>query len=252
MAEVPHDTVRRGAEGTVLLVDDSAELVRGLATLLRNAGYTVLTLPNGAAVVETVTVNRADLVVLDVMMPQVDGWEALRRLRENPATRDVGVLMLTAKGTEDAKIHGFHLGADDYLAKPFSVRELRCRVDALMRRVRDDGDAQGPRLQVVASGGVQFLAASDVYYVEGVRNYVYLHTYDARFLGRMSLGELDGQGLPGFKRVHRSYIVRDVGVKGYRWVSKSSFKLILGDSGSTEIPVSRGLVREVKGWLGDS
>lgn len=246
------DRARGAPHGTVLLVDDSAELARGLATLLRNAGYTVLTLPNGAGVVETVTVNRVDLVVLDVMMPQVDGWEALRRLRENPATSSVGVLMLTAKGTEEAKVRGFHLGADDYLPKPFSVRELRCRVDALIRRVRGASSDDGPRLQVASGGGVGFLSAREVYYAEGVRNYVYLHTYDARFLGRLSLGELDERELPGFMRVHRSYIVRDGAVKGYRWVSKSAFKLVLADAASTEIPVSRGLVREVKEWLGEA
>lgn len=236
--------------GTVLIVDDSADLVRGLTTLLSNDGYKVFSVSNGAGAIDAVTLHRPDLVVLDVMMPVVDGWEVLRRIRENPATARLAVMMLTAKGTEEAKIKGFSLGADDYLAKPFSVREFRCRVEALFRRIsppRDENERS--RIPVVADAGTEFIDTNDIFYIEGIRNYTYVHTFDARFLGRQSLGAIEARGLPGLMRVHRSFIVRLDGVKGYRWTSRSSFKLVLADSRETLIPVSRALVTEVKQLL---
>lgn len=232
--------------GTILIVDDNEDLVRGLSTLLSNDGYKVVSLPNGASVAEAVSMHRPDLVVLDVMMPVVDGWESLKRIRENPANSRVPVMMLTAKGTEDAKVHGFTLGADDYLSKPFSVREFRCRVEALLRRTRPAEEGNDERLPVVAESGTEFVDCKDVVYIEGVRNYTYVHTYDARFLGRMSLGAVEAAGYPGFMRVHRSFIVRLGAVKGYHWASKSAFKIVMNDTEGTTIPVSRKLVTAVK------
>lgn len=236
--------------GTILIVDDNADLVRGLTTLLTNDGYKVVSLASGAQVAESVALNKPDLVVLDVMMPVVDGWEALRKIRENPTNDRLPVMMLTAKGTEDAKVHGFGLGADDYLAKPFSVREFRCRVEALLRRTKPREESDGQRLPVVADAGTEFVDISDITYIEGVRNYTYIHTYDSRFLGRLSLGQIEAKELPGFMRVHRSYIVRLGAVKGYHWASKSSFKLVLSDAEGTQIPVSRKLVTEAKRRIG--
>lgn len=242
--------LHRAPRGTVLLVDDNADLVRGLTTLLENDGYSVVHLSSGATVAESIALHRPDIVVLDVMMPVVDGWEALKRIRENPSYERLPVMMLTAKGTEDAKVKGFTLGADDYLAKPFSVREFRCRIEALLRRTSSQEEGDRERLPVVADSGTEFLDITDIVYVEGVRNYTYMHTYDSRFLGRLSLGAIEGKCLPGFMRVHRSYIVRLAAVKGYHWASKSSFKLVLNDAEGTSIPVSRKLVTEVKQAIG--
>ncbi|MDH4140239.1 MAG: response regulator [Coriobacteriia bacterium] len=238
--------VRVVPRGTILIVEDNAELVRGLTKLLENDGYEVVSLASGATVPETIAMHDPDLVVLDVMMPVVDGWEALRRIRENPAYARLPVMMLTAKGTEDAKVKGFTLGADDYLAKPFSVREFRCRVEALIRRTRPAEEGDGERLPVVAESGTEFVDVNSIVYVEGVRNYTYIHTYDSRFLGRMSLGAIEAKDLQDFMRVHRSYIVRLGAVKGYHWASKSSFRLVLNDAEGTTVPVSRKLVTEVK------
>ena len=237
-------------KGVILIVDDNAELVRGLCTLLENDGYKVRALSNGATVTESVALHKPDLVVLDVMMPVVDGWEALRRIRENPAHQNLPVMMLTAKGTEEDKVKGFSMGVDDYLSKPFSIREFRCRVEALLRRTRPASDTPSVKLPVVADSGTEFVGTSEIVYVEGVRNYTYIHTYDSRFLGRMSLGTIEAKELPGFMRVHRSYIVRLNAVKGYFWASKSSFKLVLDDAEDTNVPVSRKLITEVKAQIG--
>lgn len=237
---------RMAIRGTILLVDDNADLVRGLSTLLRNDGYRIIELANGSGVAEAVALHRPNLVVLDVMMPVVDGWEALKRIRENEANDRLPIMMLTAKGTEEAKVKGFGMGADDYLPKPFSVREFRCRIEALLKRTRPPEEVADDRVPVVAEQGTEFIETKDIVYVEGVRNYAYIHTYDSRFLGRMSLGAIEASDFDGFMRVHRSYIVRLAAVKGYHWASKSSFRLVMGDAENTTIPVSRKLVTEVK------
>ncbi|MDO8963528.1 MAG: response regulator [Coriobacteriia bacterium] len=239
----------RGARGTVVVVDDNQELVRGLETLLTNAGYRVFSAMSGAGVAQLVTEHSPDVVVMDVMMPGVDGWEALRELRSDPRNEGVAVMMLTAKGTEDAKVRGFTLGADDYLTKPFSLNEFRCRIDALVRRsgrVRPD---ISDRLPVVSGVGTELLEMDEIVYVEGIHNYTYVHTRSDRFLSRLSLGAIEKKALPGFMRIHRSYVVRLGAVKGYRWVSKSSFKVQMDDADRTELPVSRTLVTDVKDRL---
>jgi DNA-binding LytR/AlgR family response regulator len=242
---------RHSVRETILLVDDNAELVRGLTTLLENTGYRVVSLPNGAAVSETIALEKPSLVVLDVMMPGVDGWEVLRRIRENPANEGLPVMMLTAKDTEDAKVQGFSLGADDYLSKPFGVREFRWRVEALLKRARrTELSEDAPKIPVIVKDGTDLVDADDVFYVEGVRNYTYIHTFDSRFLGRVHLGGVEDMGIPGFMRVHRSYIVRLAGVRGFRRAGSSSYRLVMDDARGTEVPLSRRLAREVRELLG--
>jgi len=191
----------------------------GLKTALEHYGYLVRAVERGSQALETATQFRPDLVLLDVMMPGVDGWEVLGQLRGNPATEGLPVIMLTASGADSAKVKGFSLGADDYVTKPFSLEELRCRIDAVLRRTRPHETAdQECSIPVLAhASGYQFIQSGDVYYVEGIRNYTYVHTYDARYLSRLSLGALNDRHLEGFMRVHRSFIVNMTHVKGCGW-----------------------------------
>jgi DNA-binding response OmpR family regulator len=120
----------------ILVVDDSS-LVRELVrTLLERAGHSVVEAADGADGLRRLYGDRPDLVVLDVSMPEVDGWEALKRLRE---LSEVPVLMFSAFGGESDRVRGLLGGADDFLAKPFSGPELVARVTALLRRSRRDG-----------------------------------------------------------------------------------------------------------------
>lgn len=249
-ADTPKTADPRASKGTVLVVDDNMELVRGIGMLLNNAGYRVVALSSGALVAETVAMHKPDLVVLDVMMPGVDGWEALRCVREDPANEHLCVMMLTAKDGEEAKVRGFTLGADDYLTKPFSLKEFRLRVDALVRRSRRASTQPEDRLPVVSGSATELLDPMDIVYIEGIHNYTYVHTRDGRFLCRLALGQMEDRGMPGFMRVHRSYIVRLATVKAYHWSSKSAFKLQMDDAAHTKLPVSRTLVTEVKSRLG--
>ena len=120
---------RRGL-ATILLVEDEPTLLTTIAYNLRREGYHVLTAADGEAALAA-AVDGTDLVVLDVMLPKLDGFEVCRRLRQRSA---VPILMLTAKTDEVDRVVGLELGADDYLTKPFSVRELLARVKALLRR----------------------------------------------------------------------------------------------------------------------
>ena len=115
----------------ILVVDDEKLLVKGMKFNLENEGYEVECAYDGAAAVELARTCRFDLIILDVMMPQLDGIEACMRIRE---FSNVPIIMLTAKSEDADKLMGFESGADDYLTKPFNILELKARVRALLRR----------------------------------------------------------------------------------------------------------------------
>ena len=133
----------------ILVVDDESAITDLLATALRYMGYQVTTAATGFAALDAAATAAPDLVVLDVMLPDLDGFEVCRRLR---AARDfVPVIFLSARDTEDDRVTGFVRGGDDYVTKPFSLEELTLRIGALLRRVRagkGTGDDQAaPRLR---------------------------------------------------------------------------------------------------------
>jgi DNA-binding response OmpR family regulator len=116
----------------ILIVEDEQPLRAGLEDLLAAAGHEVATAADGRAALDAGLAEPFDLVVLDLMLPGIDGIEVCRRLRQTRP--EIAILMLTARGSEDDKVAGFSAGADDYLAKPFGVRELLARIEAFARR----------------------------------------------------------------------------------------------------------------------
>ncbi|KPL07152.1 Fis family transcriptional regulator [bacterium SM23_57] len=122
---------------TILVVDDEKRMVRFIRLNLEQDGYRVISAYNGTEALEQVRTKLPSLVLLDVMMPDIDGFEVLRKIRE---ASTVPVIMLTAKGEEDDRIRGLELGADDYVTKPFSPRELVSRVKAVLRRTETFDD----------------------------------------------------------------------------------------------------------------
>jgi two-component system phosphate regulon response regulator PhoB len=134
----------------VLVVDDEPDIVALVAYHLAKAGYRVSTASSGTDALEAVRRERPALLVLDLMLPGMSGYEVLEQLRAADATRDVAVLMLTARREEPDRIHGLSLGADDYLTKPFSPQELVLRVGAILRRLSAGGATSGDRLQLGA------------------------------------------------------------------------------------------------------
>jgi len=119
---------------TVLVVDDEKDLRDLLDYNLSQAGFRVQTAMDGATAVASVRREKPDLVLLDVMMPELSGTEVLKILRSDPGARDIPVILLTARGEEIDRLLGFELGADDYVTKPFNVRELILRVRAILKR----------------------------------------------------------------------------------------------------------------------
>jgi two-component system phosphate regulon response regulator PhoB len=118
----------------ILIVEDEADLVRTLEYNFRQSGFDVLTATRGRDALRLAAAQTPDLVLLDLMLPDVSGTEVCRQLKSDPKTRTIPVMMVTARGEEVDRIVGFELGADDYVTKPFSVRELVLRVRAVLRR----------------------------------------------------------------------------------------------------------------------
>jgi DNA-binding response OmpR family regulator len=116
----------------VLVVEDEQSIARGLCDVLSFRGYAVESVADGQSAVTTCTAQRFDLLLLDVMLPELDGLSVCKQLRERGL--QAPIVMLTAKGSEDDIVRGFEAGADDYVTKPFSVRELLARVHALLKR----------------------------------------------------------------------------------------------------------------------
>jgi two-component system response regulator ResD len=132
--------------GSVLVVDDEPTIAEVVSRYLERAGYRTRVAHDGIEALELVAKQRPDLVVLDLMLPGVDGLEVMRRLREHDRER-IALILLTAKGEESDRIIGLRLGADDYVVKPFSPAELVARVDAVLRRV-DTSPAQAAPIEL--------------------------------------------------------------------------------------------------------
>jgi len=133
---------RPAADGErVLVVDDEPDIVALVAYHLAKAGYRVSTASDGPEAIEQALRERPAIIVLDLMLPGLSGYDVLKQLRANERTRGVGVLLLTARREEPDRIRGLSLGADDYLTKPFSAQELVLRVGAILRRLKAPGGA---------------------------------------------------------------------------------------------------------------
>jgi two-component system phosphate regulon response regulator PhoB len=151
-------------EQRVLVVDDESDIVALVAYHLARAGYRVSTASTGQDALEAARREQPALIVLDLMLPGLSGYEVLEQLRADASTRDIAVLMLTARREEQDRIQGLSLGADDYLTKPFSPQELVLRVGAILRRMRSSPATDGA---TVALGQLEIDTAAHVVRVAG-------------------------------------------------------------------------------------
>lgn len=151
----------------VLIVDDEERILSFLRPKLKVAGYDVLTARNGAEALECVQVQQLDLIVLDLVMPQMDGLETLRRLRSFSA---LPVIVLSARDSDIDKIKGLQLGADDYLAKPFNPDELIARIEAVRRRLQPDDKRK--TYESISLGDVSIDFQRHLVFVRGKETYL--------------------------------------------------------------------------------
>jgi len=146
----------------VLVVEDDPDIAELIRHYLEKTGYTVDTLASGAAVLSRVRVQRPDLIVLDLMLPGLDGLMVCQALRADPQTAAIPIIMVTARADEADRIAGLELGADDYVTKPFSAKELAARVTALLRRVqRRDAPGSTVRYRSIAIDADRHLVTVD-------------------------------------------------------------------------------------------
>lgn len=125
----------------ILAVDDETDILKLLQYNLTNAGFEFISAGDGPEAIELASLSMPDLIILDLMLPNMDGNEVLKKLKANPDTSCIPVLMLTAKGEEIDRILGLELGADDYIVKPFSPRELVLRIKAVLRKGTASGNS---------------------------------------------------------------------------------------------------------------
>jgi two-component system, OmpR family, response regulator RegX3 len=194
----------------VLLVEDEKAIRSAVAAYLEREGYWVTPAEDGQVALEAFAKHKFDVIVLDLMLPKVSGEEVCRRIRN---ASDVPIIMLTAKGEEEDRIAGLELGADDYLVKPFSPRELVARVRALLRRAHVDSEPQRDRLQfgdleVDVTGHKAFLQGNELDLTASeFKLLTTLARYPGRVYSRMELVEkVLGYDFEGYERTIDSHV----------------------------------------------
>jgi DNA-binding response OmpR family regulator len=236
----------------VLVIEDESLISEMVTKSLRLEGYSVRSARTGEEGLSKVKEEGPDLILLDVLLPKLDGWEVLTRLREDPRSRDVPIIMLTALTDEKSKVQGLRGGADDYVTKPFSALELMARVEAVLKRSDRPTHKESFRSQIPARKGdkIHLVNIDDINYVDIHREYTFLHTDNDRFLTSNTLAELEGLLDPGkFFRAHRGFIVNLEKVKEISKISSSSYELTMNDPARSKIPMSRRQSSELKRLL---
>jgi DNA-binding LytR/AlgR family response regulator len=239
----------------VLCVDDDASIVEMIRLGLETDGMRVLAAGDGAEALDVLARESVDVILLDIMMPKVDGWMALMEIRNNPLTAEIPVIMLTAKTQDLAKILAFKQGVQQYVTKPFNILELSARVRSLAQtRVRgaDSGSGEGEfrKLAVRKGGRTVLLSIDDVIYVSAKNKSTYVHTYENQYLVDLTLGEVEKKlSRESFHRIHRSYIINLNCIKEILRVD-GGYVVVATDRDETHIPVARREVRTFREAVG--
>ena len=237
---------------TVLVVEDEPLISEMVAKSLKLEGYRVEVAPTGEEGLAKAREASPDLILLDVLLPKMDGWEVLTRLRDDARCKDTPIIMLTALTDERSKVQGLRGGADDYVTKPFSALELMARVEAVLKRADRPAYRDSVKSQIPARKGdkIYLVDIDDINFVDIQREYTYLHTDEDRFLTSNTMAELERLLDPEkFFRAHRSYIVNLRKVKEITKVSTSSYELTMSDPDRSRIPMSRRQSSELKKLL---
>jgi len=242
---------------TALVVDDDDALVEMIRTGLEIDGMRVLSASDGAEAIETLDVEDVDVVVLDIMMPKVDGWMALMEMRSSPETADVPVIMLTGKTQDLAKILAFKQGVQQYVTKPFNLQELSARIQSLadgrrrmMGETSRSAESDLRKLAVRKGGRTILLSIDDIVFLSARNKSTYAHTDDNQYLVDLTLGELEERlSREYFTRIHRSYMIN---LNKVREILRAdgAYVVVAADRDETQIPVARRQVRAFREAVG--
>ncbi len=246
-----------GEQISVLVIDDDESIVEMIKMGLEADGMRVLGAGDGGVGIEVLQREQVDVVVLDIMMPRVDGWMALMEIRNNPVTADLPVIMLTAKTQDLAKILAFKQGVQQYVTKPFNILELSARVESLAhgrRRMIGDHAAAGEgdfrKLAVRKGGRTVLLNIEDIIFLSARNKSTYAHTFENQYLVDLTLGELEQRlAKENFVRAHRSYMVNLNKIKEILRVD-GAYVVVVGDRDETHIPVARRQARTFREAVG--
>jgi two-component system, OmpR family, alkaline phosphatase synthesis response regulator PhoP len=202
----------------ILIVDDEPDIIRLLKYNLEKEGFEVLVANDGVKAIERAG-EHPDLIVLDVMMPRMDGWEVVRRLKQDKRTADIPVIFLTAKASEMDEVVGLELGADDYIVKPISPRKLLARINSRLRQ-RQSSAGSAEQEQVIKAHGIVInvpnysvkVAGDDLFFP---RKEFEVLTYLARHRGRVMTRDMILDAVWG-QEVHVVDRTIDVHIRGIR------------------------------------
>jgi DNA-binding LytR/AlgR family response regulator len=240
---------------SVLVVDDDESIVEVIRLAFEADGMRVLSAGDGAEALDVLRAEDVDVVVLDIMMPKVDGWMALMEIRNDPRLSDTPVIMLTAKTQDLAKTLAFKQGVQQYVTKPFNIMELTARVrglaaDSARRAAVAGKDKEFRRLAVRKGGRTVLLDIDEIIYVSAKNKSTYVHTFENQYIVDMTLAELEDK-LEGdaFHRVHRSFIVRLDAIKEILR-SDGGYVVVVKDRDETRVPVARRNVRGFREVVG--
>ena len=239
----------------VLVVDDDPSIVEMIRLGLETDGMHVLSAGDGAEALDVLHHEPVDVILLDIMMPRVDGWMALMEIRTNPATADIPVIMLTAKTQDLAKILAFKQGVQQYVTKPFNILELSARVRSLVStriRTSDGAGIEGEfrKIAVRKGGRTVLLSIDDIIYISAKNKSTYVHTYENQYLVDQTLGEIEKRLLrENFHRIHRSYIINLNCIKEILRAD-GGYVVVATDRDETHIPVARREIHSFRESVG--
>jgi DNA-binding LytR/AlgR family response regulator len=240
----------------VLVVDDDTAILEMIKISLETDGMEVIGASDGAEALRILEVERPDVIVLDIMMPKVDGWMVLMEIRNSPRTASIPVIMLTAKTQDLAKILAFKQGAQQYVTKPFNPIELSARIMGLAGNpVRsplraDDQQSALNKLAVRTNGRTVLVSIDDIVFIAAKNKSTYVHTAEQHYLTDHTLGDLsDKLAKFNFHRSHRSYLVN---LDKVREVMKDDgdYVVVVDNKDSTRLPVSRRQVKRFRKAVG--
>ena len=240
---------------TVLVVDDDPSIVEMIRFGFEADDMHVLSASDGAEALEVLQRERADVVVLDIMMPRVDGWMALMEIRNNPATADLPIIMLTAKTQDLAKILAFKQGVQQYVTKPFNILELAARARSLAQRrlaaaAISGGEGEFRKLAVRKGGRTILLNLDDICFLSAKNKSTYVHTFENQYLADLTLKELEDKLFKeSFCRVHRSYMVNLNRIKEIVR-QDGEYSVVAADRDETHLPVARRQIRQFREAVG--